>query len=54
MFALIAAIILFLDLVHVKLGDLDLVVLALLALAIHFCLATYGPATWWGRGTPRA
>jgi len=53
MFALIAAIIFFLALVHVRLGDLDLVVLGLLALAIHFCLSTYGPATWWGRGTPR-
>lgn len=54
MFALIAALLFFLDLVKVKLGDIDLVVLGLLALAIHLALGAWGPATWWGRGAPRA
>jgi hypothetical protein len=52
MFALIAAIIFFLELLGVKLGHVDMTVLGLLAIAIHLALTTYGPATWWGRGRP--
>lgn len=51
MFALIAAVILFLDLIHVKLGGIDMVVLALFCLAVHFALGVWGPASWtWARG----
>ena len=50
MFALIAAVVLFLDLVHLKLGGLDLVVLALFCLAIHLFLVGSGYGPGWVRG----
>lgn len=49
MFAFIAAIFFFLQLIHVRLGTLDLVVAGLLCIALHLMIGGWTPSIPWRR-----
>lgn len=50
MFAVLAALVFLLELLHVHLGDVDMIALGLFLLALHF-VVPWSPWPAWGRST---